>query len=97
MEIIERGVHGKLRRENKIMDKETKKEFNNLAGMIKRGFDGVDKRFDKVEGRLDKLETNVGELKDGHEAIELRLGNLAPQFEVNNLKKRVEKLELKHA
>ena len=82
------------------MDKETQKEFDNLGRMIKRGFDGVDKRFDgvdkrfdKVENRLDKLETDVGELKDGHKTIELRLDNLAPKFEVDDLKKRVEKLE----
>ncbi|MBU4082479.1 hypothetical protein KKB98_00825 [Patescibacteria group bacterium] len=76
------------------MDKETKKEFNNLAGMIKRGFDDVDKRFDGVDKRFDKVESRLDNLEDGHEAIELRLGNLAPQFEVNDLKERVEKLEL---
>ena len=97
MEIIECGVHGKLKRGNKIMDKETKKEFQSLARMVKRGFDGVDDEFKKVKNDLVKMKNDLGELKDGHEAIELRLGNLAPQFEVNNLKKRVEKLELKHA
>jgi hypothetical protein len=27
-----------------------------LAGMVKRGFDHVDKRFDSVDNRLDKIE-----------------------------------------
>jgi archaellum component FlaC len=38
------------------MDKETKKEFENLAGMVSRGFEHVDKRFDAVDERLDKIE-----------------------------------------
>jgi phosphoenolpyruvate synthase/pyruvate phosphate dikinase len=31
------------------MDKETKKEFDNLAAMVKRGFDTVDKKFEHVD------------------------------------------------
>jgi predicted solute-binding protein len=57
-------------------------EFNNttnddLARMIARGFEGVDKRFDKIENilledhrkRIEKLEEEMKELK---EAISLR-------------------------
>jgi archaellum component FlaC len=38
------------------MDNETKKEFENLAGMVSRGFEHVDKRFDAVDERLNKIE-----------------------------------------
>ena len=30
--------------------------IDDLAGMIKKGFDGVDQRFDKVEDRLERIE-----------------------------------------
>ena len=59
-----------------------------LARMIKKGFDGNDKRFDRIETRLDRLE-------QGHEDIQLRLGNVPFKFEVEDLKKRVKKIELK--
>jgi len=32
-----------------------KTTLDDLAGMVKRGFDGVDKRFDRVDQRLDKI------------------------------------------
>ena len=72
------------------MNKDIKKEFQDLAGMIKRGFDDVD-------DELKKVKDDLSELKDGHKTIELRLDNTAPRFEVDDLKKRVGKLELKHA
>lgn len=30
--------------------------MDDLAGMVKKGFDGVDLRFDRVEERFDKIE-----------------------------------------
>jgi archaellum component FlaC len=30
--------------------------IEDLAGMVQRGFDGVDKRFDVIEHRLDRIE-----------------------------------------
>jgi len=65
-----------------------------LASQSKVILEAVDYGFSKVKNDLDKIKNNLGELRDGHEAIESRLGNLAPQFEVNDLKERVEKLEL---
>jgi hypothetical protein len=70
------------------MDKETKKEFNKLARMIKRGFDDVDRKFAKVNTRLDNLER-------GQEDIKLKLDQVAYRFELNELEKRVQKVELK--
>jgi len=44
--------------------------LDDLAGMVKRGFDGVDKRFDKIENSLKNFrEKNFLE----HEEIKLRL------------------------
>ena len=60
--------------------------LDNLAGMIKRGFDGVDKRFDGIEKRLANLE-------EGQEEIKLKLDNVAYRFELVELQKRVDRLE----
>ena len=66
--------------------------IDDLAGMVKRGFDdvnkGMNKRFDEVKNRLDKLET-------GQEDIKLRLDHCAYRFELNELEKRVHFLEKK--
>lgn len=89
----------------------TKKQITNedLARMVKGGFDDVDegfkkvdkrfddvdKRFDKVDKRFDKVDVRLDRLEQGQEDIKLRLGNTAFQFDVDELKKRVRKIELK--
>jgi len=60
--------------------------LDNLAGMIKRGFDGVDKRFDKVEARLSNLE-------NGQEEIKLKLDRVAYRFEIEELDRRLKRIE----
>lgn len=64
-----------------------------LATMIKTGFDNVEvrlaameERFTGVNHRLDKLENNQNEML-------LKMDYLAPKFEVEDLKRRVTKLE----
>jgi len=57
-----------------------------LAVMMKNGFDGVDGQFKGVNQRLDKLEA-------GQEDIKLRLDRAAYKFELMALEKRVEVLE----
>lgn len=61
-----------------------------LAMMIKKGFDGVDGRFDRVEQDI-KL------LKQGHEEIKLRQDGVAYRFEVDEIKARLQKVENKLA
>ena len=70
------------------MDKETKKEFQNLAQIVKKGFDHVDEQFSQACKERE-------ELKQGQEDIRLRLDNVAYRFELQDLERRVEKLELK--
>ncbi len=71
--------------------------LEDLATMVKGGFDSVDKRFDAVNERFEKMEKTM---KEGfeknvreHEAIQLRLDNVAHRFEFIELQKRVEVLE----
>jgi len=63
--------------------------INELAGMVKTGFDEVHGAmkagFDKVENRLTTLET-------GQEEIKLRLTNVAYRFEIVELENQVKTL-----
>ncbi len=63
------------------MKKQSKVTNEDLARIVKNGFDDV---YKKLRG-----------LEQGQEDIKLRLDNVAYRFEVQELKKRVEKLELK--
>lgn len=68
--------------------------IDDLAVMIKDVFDGATVEFRGVNNDIDGLKSDLGELKEGQERIELRLDNVADRFEFVALeKKRVEKLE----
>ncbi|MCK4454185.1 hypothetical protein KAU51_02465 [Candidatus Parcubacteria bacterium] len=49
--------------------------IEDLAGMIKRGFDKVDERFDLVDNRLERIETRLENLvhKNEFEKLEMRV------------------------
>ena len=73
-----------------------------LARMIKKGFDhndkrfeGIGKRFNAVDKRFDKIESKLDNLEQGQEEIKLRLDNVAYRFEMEDIKKRVKKIEFK--
>ena len=75
---------------------------DNLAVMIKQGFDQtdkrfdqIDKRFDRVDKRFDRVEGRLDCLEKGQEEIKLKLDNVAYPFELVELQKRVEILEKK--
>ena len=72
------------------MMKKTNKNItlNDLAVMVKRGFDGVDEKFDKMENRLENLE-------NGQEEIKLKLDHVAYRFEVEELDRRLRRVESK--
>lgn len=63
-------------------------QLDDLAVMVKSGFDQVDKRFEHME-------ESFGTLEKGQEEIKLRLDNVAYRFELVELQKRVEILEKK--
>ena len=56
---------------------------DDLAGMVRDGFDDVGKRFDGINESLDTLE-------GGQEEIKLKLDNVAYRFELKELQNRVE-------
>ncbi|XOB46455.1 MAG: hypothetical protein ACKKMV_03325 [Candidatus Nealsonbacteria bacterium] len=69
--------------------------INQLARMIKRGFDGVDKNFNKADKRFDKIETKLTNLENGQEEIKLKLDRVAYRFEVEELDRRLKRVESK--
>ena len=74
------------------MERETKKEFNNLGRMIQKGFDHVDKKFEGVDKKISSLQT---EMNFRFDEVDGKLNNVAYRFELQDLEKRVEKVELK--
>lgn len=55
----------------------TKTTIDDLAGMVKRGFDGMDKQFGIVNERLDRIENLILKRHDREIAeLKLRMQNL---------------------
>ncbi len=90
----------------KITRKKKGTTLDDLAGMVKRGFDGVDKRFEDVDKqfesighRLDRFETALKNFREEnaleHEEIKLRLSQVAYRFELEEMDKRLKKVEAK--
>ena len=72
------------------MAKKIKKNItlDDLAGMVSRGFDGVGERFDEVE-------TGLKNLGNGVEEIKLKLDQVAYRLEVQELDRRIKRIEVK--
>ncbi|MFH1522396.1 MAG: hypothetical protein ABIE43_01095 [Patescibacteria group bacterium] len=62
--------------------------IDDLAVMVNKGFDDINKRFNNVEDQIKSL-------KQGQENIGLKLDNVAYQFQVQALHKRLLILEKK--
>ena len=82
------------------MEREIKKEFSNLAGMIKRGFDNTDKSVNKrILDLRTEMNSQFDDVKGQLDDINSKLSNVAYRFELNELEnrfeKRLQKLELK--
>ena len=78
--------------------------IEDLAGMVKRGFDGVDERFDGVDKRFDEnteqhqqIFKRLEKLERGQEDIQSLLGKVAYGFEVRDLDRRLKLVEEKLA
>ena len=72
--------------------------MDHLAGMIKRGFDENTKEHQKVFSRFDRFENDLKNLNEtnslDHEEIKLRLSQVAYQFELVEIAKRLKKSRL---
>lgn len=77
-----------------------KTTIDDLAGMVQKGFEGVNERFDKVDERLDKVEGRLGDVENKLDAIEIeildikkKIDNVIYRHEFETLKDRVAYLE----
>lgn len=79
------------------MKKQLKKNItlDDLALMVGKGFNNVDKTLVATRGDIHKLDKRIAVLEAGQEQIKLRLDNVAYKFELVALKDRVERLETK--
>ena len=84
-----------------IENKKDKITIDDIALMIGKGFEHVDKRFKQVDKRMDSLERGQKEIiksnTQEHEAMQMKLDNVAYRFELVELQHRVEILEKKLA
>jgi len=65
-----------------------------LARMVKKGFDETAKKGE-VNVRFDKVETRLDVLEDGIEEIKLKLDQVAYRFEIEELNRRLKRVEAK--
>lgn len=80
------------------MKKQVKKKnvtLEDLAGMVAKGFNSVDKTLIATREDIHNLDKRIAVLEGGQEQIRLRLDNVAYRFEMVDLKNRVERLENK--
>ncbi len=66
--------------------------IDDLAVMVQKGFQGVDKRLDGVDKRLDRIEDRLDGIDDHLEHIDGRLDRIEKIFSVDH-KNRIERLE----
>lgn len=69
--------------------------LDNLAGMIKRGFDENTKEHQQLFKRFDKTDARLESLENGQEEIKLKLDRVAYRFEVEELDRRLKRVEAK--
>ncbi len=76
--------------------------LDNLAGMVERGLDGADKRVDGIEKRFDEntrehraIMSRLEGLESGIEEIKLKLDRAAYRFEVEEIGRRLKRIEVK--
>jgi len=67
------------------MERETKKEFQNLGRMVKKGFDHVDKRFQGIDNRFEQArkdrEKISQEMKDGFDRVNDEFAHVNARFD----------------
>lgn len=68
-------------------------KLDDLAGMIKRGFDGVDKRFDENTKDHRSMMARLDNLGNSVEEINLKLTNVAYRFEVVEIDRKLKRVE----
>jgi len=79
----------------KKADQKIDEKIDQLALAVKSGFDEVDKRFDENTKQHQQIFDRIDNLEQGHEEIKLRLDGVAYHFEVQELDRRLKRVEAK--
>jgi len=82
------------------MDKETKKEFENLAGMVKRGFDETPSKedlsnlrtemregFDQVDKRFEQVDKRMDHFEGRMDHMDARMGRM--EADLNEIRSNI--------
>jgi len=69
--------------------------LDDLAGMIKRGFDETTKGFEENAQQHKSMLQGLFDLRSDHEEIAKKVSQVAYRFEVQDLEKRVKTVEEK--
>jgi len=77
----------------KKADQKIDEKIDQLALAVKRGFDGVDKRFDEKTKQHQQIFDRIDNLEQGQGEIKLRLDGVAYRFEVQELDRRLKRVE----
>jgi hypothetical protein len=67
--------------------------INELAGMVKTGFDEMGKQFGKVDKRFERIENRLTAVEQRLESMDLRLGQFTFNIDVLEVKRKMEVLE----
>lgn len=68
--------------------------IENLAIMIQGEFTAIQKRFDKVDKDIAVLKAEVSSIKYDLEDLKLKESQVAFRYEIQNLEKRLKKVEI---
>ena len=88
-------VDGKFKEAEKHTDKKIDGKIDKLALAVKKGFDENTKEHQEIFKLLDKHINKLDNLEQGQERNELRLGQAAFRFEIQDLDKRLKRVEAK--
>jgi predicted nucleic acid-binding Zn-ribbon protein len=77
------------------MKKKKIKTIEDLGMLVQQEFLTVNERFSAVDKNLEKLRNEILELKSDVEDIKLRMGEVAFRFEIQDVERRLKKLEMK--
>ena len=62
------------------MENNNKQEFENLASMIKQGFDAVDARFEQVDKRFEQIDKRFEQIDQRFERVDARFESADKRF-----------------
>jgi len=95
LENLAKKIDKGFEKAEKYTDKKNDEKIDRLALAIKKGFDENTKQHQKLFDRLDKHGERLSNLEQGQEDIKLKLDQVAYKFEVQELDRRLKKIEAK--